>query len=121
MKNVVAAASEVKSKVKTLNYLVLSQGVFNMQGRSDTSEGIDVKLALHFYSRWKFVDELLPLLQAAANNDQESRVMTVLAAGHGRKVDLDDLGLKKKYSLSAAAYQATTYNELFVQVSSRRF
>jgi NAD(P)-dependent dehydrogenase (short-subunit alcohol dehydrogenase family) len=117
MKNVVTSANEVKSKISTLNYLVLSQGIFTFQGRTETSEGIDVKMALHFYSRWKFVDELLPLLQKAAEQGQEARVMSVLAPGNGGKVNVDDLGLKKTYSVAAAGLQVPTYNDLFVQVS----
>ncbi|KAG8918977.1 hypothetical protein FRC00_011881, partial [Tulasnella sp. 408] len=60
MKNVVKAAEEVKHKISeadgsksTLNYLVLSQGILTMKGFDPTSEGIDRKLALHFYGRWK--------------------------------------------------------------------
>lgn len=54
MKNVVAVANEAKSKIEgPLNYLVLSQGISHAKGFTPTSEGIDIKLALHFYSRWK--------------------------------------------------------------------
>lgn len=66
MKNVVKAAEEVKHKVTEaggmtkLNYLVLSQGIMTMSGFNPTSEGIDRKLALHFYGRWK-VRSLLEL------------------------------------------------------------
>lgn len=53
MRNVVTAAEEIKSKVESINYLVLSQGMMNLEGFTPTSEGIDRKLALHFYGRWK--------------------------------------------------------------------
>lgn len=63
MKNVIEAAAEVKkliaeeaeeegAKLK-LNYLVLSQGILTLNGFDPTAEGIDRKLALHFYGRWK--------------------------------------------------------------------
>ena len=43
--------------------------------------------------------------------------MTVLSAGlEGSEIDLNDLGLKKNYSLRAAAQSASTYNDLMVQV-----
>ena len=116
MKNVTSAAAVIKGKISSLNYLVLSQGILTFQGRNETSEGIDRKLALHFYSRWKFVDELLPLLQKAKERNEEARVMSVLAAGKGGEVNLDDLGLKKTFSLMTAGLQAPTYNDLFVQV-----
>ena len=53
MKNVATAAAEIKKKVGAINYLVLSQGMLSMKGFDPTSEGIDSKLSLHFYSRWK--------------------------------------------------------------------
>ncbi|KAG9026046.1 hypothetical protein FRB95_009480 [Tulasnella sp. JGI-2019a] len=78
MKNVTDTVSSIRSRVDTLNYLVLSQGIFIMQAFTPTSEGIDMKLALHFYSRWKFVDGLMPLLERAKAGGQEVRVMTIL-------------------------------------------
>jgi len=116
MKNVVSSAAEVRNKTSTLNYLVLSQGILVMQGRTETTEGFDVKMALHFYSRWKFVDELLPLLQKARENNEEARVMSVLAPGNGGKVNVDDLGLKKTFGNLTAGLQVPTYNDLFVEV-----
>ncbi|KAG8903559.1 hypothetical protein FRC00_014685, partial [Tulasnella sp. 408] len=60
IKNVVQAAAEVKRRISSesdgqakLNYLMLSQGVLNFKGCDPTSEGLDKKLALHFYGRWK--------------------------------------------------------------------
>ena len=53
MKNVSTAAAEIRTKVGAINYVVLSQGVFSSKGFDPTSEGIDSKLSLNFYSRWK--------------------------------------------------------------------
>ncbi|KAG8892518.1 hypothetical protein FRB99_002667, partial [Tulasnella sp. 403] len=114
MKNVVAAAAEIKSKINTINYIVLSQGIMTMNGFTPTSEGIDVKLALHFYSRWKFVDELMPCLENAVKEGQEARVSSILSPGYGAPLDTEDLGLKKNYTLPRAASQAPTYNDLMV-------
>ncbi|KAG8877237.1 hypothetical protein FRB97_001927 [Tulasnella sp. 331] len=115
MKNVAATTSTIKSRVSSLNYLVLSQGLLTTQGFTPTSEGIDMKLSLHFYSRWKFVSELMPLLETAKAEGQEARVMTVLHASRGKPLLEDNLGLKKSYSLAAAAGQAITYNNLMVE------
>ncbi|KAG8984193.1 hypothetical protein FRB94_006274 [Tulasnella sp. JGI-2019a] len=121
MKNVADTASSIKSRVDTLNYLVLSQGIFTMQGFTPTSEGIDMKLALHFYSRWKFVDELMSLLEKAKAEGQEARVMSILDAQRGDVLNEDDLGLKKNYSLKAAAGQSITYNNLMVEEYAQRY
>jgi len=120
MKNVSAAAAEIKSKVNTINYVVLSQGMFSFKGFDPTSEGIDSKLALHFYGRWKFVDELMSCLEKAAADGQEVRVMSVLAPGTGAPLDTEDLGLKETFTLFKAARQAPTYNDLMVAEYSKR-
>jgi hypothetical protein len=48
---------------------------------------------------------------------EDAKVMSVFSAGRGGAIDLDDLGLKKHYSLSNAATSATTYNDLMLEVS----
>ncbi|KAG8984194.1 hypothetical protein FRB94_006273 [Tulasnella sp. JGI-2019a] len=121
MKNVADTASTIKARVGSLNYLILSQGILTMQGFTPTAEGIDMKLALHFYSRWKFVDELMPLLEKAKSDGQEARVMTILDSTRGAPLDETDLGLKKKYSLGSAAGQGITYNNLMVEEYSKRY
>lgn len=66
-----------------------SQGFFNMFGSyDDNGEGVDKKLCLHFYSRFKFVVELAPLLQAAKDAGEAARVVTVLGAAKGNRADL---------------------------------
>lgn len=54
----------------------------------DNGEGLDKKFCLHFYSRFKFVTELAPLLQAAKDAGEEARVVTVMGAGRGSRADL---------------------------------
>ncbi|KAG8929764.1 hypothetical protein FRC01_003792 [Tulasnella sp. 417] len=116
IKNVAKAAEEVKIKVDgKLNYLVTSQGIMTFKGYSPTSEGIDYKLSLHFYSRWKFADELMPCLEKAATEGEEARFMSILHPATGGPLDTDDLGLKKKFTLSRAAGQSVTYNDLFAE------
>ncbi|KIO21685.1 hypothetical protein M407DRAFT_245406 [Tulasnella calospora MUT 4182] len=129
MKNVVQAAEEVKRRISgeagegkaKLNYVVLSQGILTLHGFDPTSEGIDKKMALHFYGRWKFVDELLPLLENASNAGEEARVLNILGAGDGNPVDTSDLGLKTNYSVIASAKQGCTYNDIFVAEYSSRY
>lgn len=120
LKNVVTAANEAKAKITgSLNYLVLSQGILHMKGFTPTSEGIDIKMALHFYSRWKFVDELLPLLSKASEDGQDARVMSIIDPKTAKPLDVDDFGLKKNYSLGRAASQNSAYNNAMVQEYSR--
>jgi len=116
MRNVKAVTSDLLSRLPKLNYLVLSPGILTMKGRTETEEGIDQKLALHYYARWKFIHDLLPLLHKAKDADEDAKVLTVLGAGLGGEVDVDDLDLKKNYTLAKAAAAAQTYNDLMVEV-----
>ena len=116
MKNVQSASVQILAKHPKINYLVMSPGFFAASGRDETSEGIDKKLAVHYYARWKFIDELLPALKKAKDDGEDVRVLSVFSAGHGGKTDPNDLGLKKGYSLKAAADAATTYNDLMIEV-----
>lgn len=130
MKNIAKSAEDVARRIAReadhgrgkakLNYLVLSQGILTLNGFDPTSEGIDKKLALHFYGRWKFVDELLPLLENASNAGDEARVLTILGAGVGTPLDISDFGLKKNYSVVASTKQGCTYNDNFVAEYSSR-
>ena len=117
MKNVHAATSSLLSSLPKLNYIVATAGFLTLKGRDETSEGIDKKLALNYYARWKFICDLMPLLGKAKEAGEDAKVLTVLAAGYGGKIDLDDLGLKKGYSVSNAALSAATYNDCMIQVS----
>ena len=117
MKNVKTASEEILARHSKINYLIMSPGYLATSGRDETSEGIDKKLAVHYYARWKFIDLLLPALRRAKEAEEECRVLSVLAAGKASgKVDVGDLGLKKGYSVQAAAYSAPTYNDLMIQV-----
>jgi NAD(P)-dependent dehydrogenase (short-subunit alcohol dehydrogenase family) len=121
MKNVHTATQEILSKYPKINYLVLSTGLLTLAGRDESSEGIDKKLALHYYSRWKFIHDLAPAMQKAKENGEEGAVMSVLSAGKGGEIDVEDLGLKKSFSLQNAALAAPTYNDLMMEVGDISF
>jgi NAD(P)-dependent dehydrogenase (short-subunit alcohol dehydrogenase family) len=65
MKNVHATAKDLLAKLHTINFLILSPGYLATGGRDETEEGIDKRLALSYYARWKFIQDLMPLLQKA--------------------------------------------------------
>lgn len=115
MKNVEATTSMLRARLTKVNYLVVSPGILTLRGRTETSEGIDRKLALHYCARWKFIHDLLPLLKAAKDAGEDAKAMSVLAPGDGGRIDLDDLGLKKHFSLANAAFSAVTYTDLMIE------
>ena len=116
MKNVQETTTKLLSALPKLNFIVLSTGFINFEGRDETSEGLAKKLATDYYSRWKFINDLMPLLRKAKDNGEDAKVLSVLAAGKGGPVDLEDLDLKE-YSLLKEMTAAATYNDIMVEVS----
>jgi hypothetical protein len=57
------------------------------------------------------------LNKIAADAGEDAKVMSVFAAGRDGEIDLDDLGLKKNYSVSNAATAAPTYNDMMLEAS----
>ncbi|KAF8063237.1 hypothetical protein FPV67DRAFT_1672267 [Lyophyllum atratum] len=120
MKNVESVTRELLTRIPKINFLVMSPGIMSTKGRDETEEGIDMKLAVHYYARWKFINNLLPALQKAKEAGEDSKVLSVLAAGKGGNIDLNDLGLKKTFSILNAALAAPTYNDLMMQEFSAK-
>ncbi|KAH9485721.1 Oxidoreductase [Psilocybe cubensis] len=120
MKNVRAAAEQILAKHPKVNYLVMSPGYFSTSGRDETPEGIDKKLAVHYYSRWRLTYDLLPALNKAKEEGEDVRVLSVFSTGYGRKIDGNDLGLKKTFSVKNAAESAATYNDLMIEAFHER-
>ncbi|KAF5372364.1 hypothetical protein D9615_009253 [Tricholomella constricta] len=115
MKNVESVTQALLAQIPKINFLVMSPGFLSMKGHDETVEGIDRKLAVHYYARWKFVEGLLPALRSAKEAGEDAKVLSVLAAGKGADIDLEDLGLKKRYSVANAGLTTPTYNDLMLQ------
>ncbi|KAH7028950.1 uncharacterized protein B0I36DRAFT_324769 [Microdochium trichocladiopsis] len=80
--------------------LVLTQGILTTAGRTETpGEGIDNKMALHFYGRQALIRELEPVLK------DDAKVLVVLDSlrGDPAKLNWDDLDLKTTFSVRNAA------------------
>eukprot|EP01031_Cornospumella_fuschlensis_P033162 gene33162-40122_t len=119
MRNIAEVSRKIKEKYgQDVHYLVLTQGMATIQGRTETGEGLDQKLALHYFGRMCFVRELLP---AMLSGDSETAVstkviMSVLSGGVHSPYDgyKDDFELKSQYSLGNAANAAGYYNDLYL-------
>ncbi|KAI0675357.1 NAD(P)-binding protein, partial [Trametes maxima] len=120
MKNVQATTSALTAHLPKLNFLVLSPGLINFRGRDETEEGIDRRLSLHYYARWKFTYDLVSLLRKAKDADEDAKVLSVLGAGYGGEIDLDDLGMKKSYSIMRAGLTSPTYTDLMMESFAER-
>ncbi|KAJ7050351.1 hypothetical protein C8F01DRAFT_1264228 [Mycena amicta] len=95
MENVHAVCEEIRRKVDRVNFLVLTAGYSSFVNVALTEDGLDLNLAMRYYQRFVFVQELLPLLQNAQSLGQDAHAMSVLGAGFGkpsRPLDLTNLG-----------------------------
>ncbi|RHZ35162.1 hypothetical protein DYB31_013712 [Aphanomyces astaci] len=92
----------LSAEVPHLDKLVLTQGIATIQGFTPTSEGIDQKLALHYYGRMAFIEQFLPTLRQSTHSP---RVLSVLSA-------------ESSYSLKNAADAAGFYNDLMLDAYS---
>ncbi|OBT81263.1 hypothetical protein VE02_10153 [Pseudogymnoascus sp. 03VT05] len=113
--------AEITKKESHINLIVQSQGNMNLRGRDESHEGIDRKFTLNYYSRMRFISNLLPLLQTAATKPPHfSRTLSILSAGSEGKLDLEDLELKITFSRPKCATHSTTMNSLMTEEFSKR-
>jgi len=120
LKNVHAATASLLTSLPKLNYLVVSAGLMTLKGRTETVEGIDVKLALDYYSRWTIISDLMPLLRKAKDAGEDAKVLSVLAAGKGGAIDFNNLDLREGYSLPKIMEVGPTYNDIMIESFSEQ-
>ncbi|KAJ3182562.1 hypothetical protein HDU85_002661 [Gaertneriomyces sp. JEL0708] len=114
-------AGVIKEKCERVHYLVLSAGIFSMNGRTETEEGLDVKMATHYYGRWAIIEELVSRMEETVQAEGcDVRVLSVLAAAKGGAVPMDDMDLKNTFGLKKCADTTSTYNDLMVEAFSKR-
>ncbi len=100
-----------------LDVLVLTQGILTMQGRTPTTEGLDVKMALHYYSRMLFVRELL----AHGALSPSALIMTVLDGKGGnfnsKGIKWEDMDLRapSNYGISKCAEHCVAFTDVMIQ------
>ena len=119
LKNIAAFAAS-GALPQEVDYLVQTQGIASIAGRTETAEGIDRKLAVHHYGRICFIKQLLPRLLKSKEAGREAVALSILSAGvHGAYHRLDDLALKHSFSIKNAADAAGFYTDLSLDALSR--
>lgn len=86
---------EIKAKESAINLLFLSTGT--MISGKDTKEGLYYPTAVSYLARFRFIVNLLPLLQKATSL---RRVVSVLAGTREGAVDTDDFQARHLHPLS---------------------
>lgn len=131
LKNVDDVCKEIATREKKLNLLFMTPGYMTLNGRDETTEGLDRKFVLHYYARMRFIANLLPLLTAAAQDSVNagarlSRVVSVLdplvavRAGGSGTLDYSDLSLKGTFSLKTCGAHASLMGNFFLEEMARR-
>jgi hypothetical protein len=89
------------SGARPLDFVVVTAGMATTQGYTPNEEGLDQKLAVHYFGRIAFIQELLPLMRGAP----DARVLSVLSGGiHSAYADYEKhFDLRENYSLKNAA------------------
>ncbi|CZT05436.1 uncharacterized protein RCO7_08500 [Rhynchosporium graminicola] len=125
IKNVDKACDEIKSKEKKVDLVFTSPGFLAFGGRKgfyryfstmlktltiniESEEGIDIPHALRYYSRLRFIYNLIPLLKASLL----PRVISILAGGEESAIDIHDLEVKNYFTFIKAAENGTTQTTL---------
>lgn len=131
MANIEVASDSIKQLVNDaaggkIHFLVNSAGYATFLPVDPTKDGLDDQMVMRYYGRWKFIDELLPLLQKARDAGEPARVMSVLAGGHLFKgtLNVDDMGLKKTWTWTRSFKNllwSSAYNDMMIEVSLHLF
>lgn len=121
MRNVQPKIQQLTSTLPKIDYLILSTGFLDISDRKETKEGLELRLAVTYYSRWLFIKELVGLVEKAKQNGEEAIVMSILSPGFGGKIDPNDWEMKKDYSSLKGLATATTYNDLMVEAFAERY
>lgn len=113
MRNVDKACESIAKREKALNLVFMTPGGLSVVGRRETSEGIDKLFALRYYSRMRFVQKLLPLLEAS--KEGPARVVSVLGGGFEGNIDTNNLDLKRGYNIVSCALHSVSMTSLAME------
>ncbi|KAI8259978.1 putative oxidoreductase [Colletotrichum sp. SAR11_239] len=104
------------SHAPKIDLLVLTQGILTTAGRTETSEGIDRKMALHYYGRQLLIRELLPVLT------DDAKVLIVLDGSRGDPAQLNmaDLDLSANFSIANAAAHCISMTDGMIQAYAKQ-
>lgn len=121
LRSVDEICNELKRRESKIHCLFLTAGYMTLKGRMETTEGIDRKMCINYYARIRCTLNLMPLLEAASDANELSRVITVLAAGSEGDVRLDDLDLKHNFTLHACLAHCVVMTDFAVEELSKRY
>ncbi|EMC93945.1 hypothetical protein BAUCODRAFT_150179 [Baudoinia panamericana UAMH 10762] len=120
IRNVDEVSEELKRRERRIHCLFLTAGYMSLSGRNETEEGIDRKMSVNYYSRIRWMMNLMPALEEASRRNELARVITVLAAGSEGDIRLDDLELKHNFTLHACLAHSVVMTDFMIEELARR-
>jgi NAD(P)-dependent dehydrogenase (short-subunit alcohol dehydrogenase family) len=120
MRSVDEICEDLKRREPKINCLFLTAGYMSLQGRKSTAEGIDRKMSVNYYSRIRWMFNMMPTLEKASQDGELARVITVLAAGSEGDVRLDDLDLKHNFTLHACLAHCVMLTDFMIEQLAQR-
>jgi hypothetical protein len=78
-------------------------------------------MAVNYYSRIRFIMNLMPQLKAASDDQELSRVLSVLAAGSEADINMDDMDLRKGYTLHSCLSHCVMMTDFMMEELAKRF
>ena len=121
MTQVNRAAEEVKATVDKIDVLINNAGVM-LPHRTQTVDGFEQTFAVNHFAYFLLTQRLLPLLDAAATQQQRARIVNVASRAHKRtSMYFDDLMYdRRQYNGWQAYRQSKLANVLFTRELARR-
>lgn len=111
-------SDEVKSKYKTLDFLINNAGLMAMP-ESKTQDGFETQFGVNHLGHWALTGYLLPLLIKSA----DARIVTVTSSAHHMTthINFKDPHMRKRYSAWGAYAQSKLANYYFALGLHRMF
>ncbi|KAI4852897.1 hypothetical protein E4T44_01190 [Aureobasidium sp. EXF-8845] len=103
-------------KANGIDILIQSQGKVEFGGRIDTKEGLDKSMSLLYYSRMRFITNLLPNL-LSSTLPTGAKVISIYAGGMEAQGSLfpDDLPLQQHYSFANCRTHSIAMKTMFFE------
>ena len=127
LRKVDEACAEIQAREDKVNLLFMTAGLISLQGKTETDEGLEKRLALHYYARARFAHNLAPLLDAAARDADPaarlSRVVSVYDPSLGKNSDFDfaDPALKRTWSLRKSPTHGSALGNFALEGFAKRW
>jgi len=119
LKNAQSLADDVQASL--LDIIVFTNGIICFPERKETSEGIEMDLAVSYLSRFAFLNKILNVI-GTKRADQSTKPRVFIMGYPGKKVEcpVNDFNSEKSYSALPAHMATVVGNECLVEYTSSK-